>query len=200
MAALLAATAAAALLAATQGRSDEAGAAGGRPEDPPTAPAAASASPTADGGSTAGPVSPRRLRIPTIGIDTSLETLRVSAADRLRPPRDPDRAGWFPASAVPGELGAAVVAGHRDSRVGKAVFWRLTELRTGDRLSVTLSDGRVVPFEVVDVRRVARRAFPTAAVYGPTPDRTLRLITCGGLYDHVHGRYVDNVLVLALAV
>ena len=143
---------------------------------------------------------PTRLRIPAIGVDSSLERLRIGPAGRLRPPVDPDLAGWFPGGAVPGDLGAAVIAGHRDSLTGKAVFWRLTDLETGDRMWVTRSDGTRVQFEVVDVRRVSRASFPTEDVYGPTPDRTLRLITCGGVYDHVQGRYLDNVLVLALAV
>jgi LPXTG-site transpeptidase (sortase) family protein len=142
---------------------------------------------------------PRRLQIPAIGVDTTLERLRTAAGGELQAPRRPMRAGWFPGGAVPGELGAAVIAGHRDSRSGPAVFWRLVDVHDGDRVSVTRSDGTVARFTVVDVRRVARRHFPTAAVYGPTPDETLRLITCGGVYDHVHGRYLDNVLVLAVA-
>jgi LPXTG-site transpeptidase (sortase) family protein len=145
-------------------------------------------------------VRPQRLRIPSIGVDTSLETLGVSRLGRLRPPVNPQRAGWFPGSAVPGELGPAVVAGHRDSKVGPAVFWRLTDLRLGDTVIVTRSDGVTVRFEVAQIRRVPRASFPTEQVYGATPDSMLRLITCGGLYDHVHGRYLDNVLVVALAV
>ncbi|MGH8893857.1 MAG: sortase domain-containing protein [Actinomycetes bacterium] len=140
------------------------------------------------------------LRVPAIDVDTDLEQLGLSRRQRLRPPADPALAGWFTGSAVPGRLGAAVIAGHRDSRSGPAVFWRLTDLAPGDRIAVTRSDGVTVRFRVAEVRRVARREFPTEDVYGATPDRTLRLITCGGLYDHVHGRYVDNVLVLALAV
>ena len=65
---------------------------------------------------------------------------------------------------------------------------------------VTRSDGVTARFEIAQIRRVARANFPTEQVYGATPDRMLRLITCGGLYDHVHGRYLDNVLVVALAV
>jgi LPXTG-site transpeptidase (sortase) family protein len=145
-------------------------------------------------------IRPLRLRIPSIGVDTRLETLGVTPLGRLRPPVDPQRAGWFPGSAVPGELGPAVVAGHRDSRVGPAVFWHLTDLRLGDTVIVTRSDGATVRFEVAQIRRVPRADFPTEQVYGATPDRMLRLITCGGLYDHVHGRYLDNVLVVALAV
>jgi sortase (surface protein transpeptidase) len=84
--------------------------------------------------------------------------------------------------------------------VGPAVFWHLTDLRLGDTVIVTRSDGVTVRFEVVQIRRVPRASFPTEQVYGATPDSVLRLITCGGLYDHVHGRYLDNVLVVALAV
>jgi LPXTG-site transpeptidase (sortase) family protein len=145
-------------------------------------------------------VSPLRLRIPAIGVDTRLERLGVSRSGRLQPPVNPMLAGWFPGSSVPGQLGPAVIAGHRDSLVGPAVFWRLTDLRPGDTVTVTRSDGVTARFRVAQVQRVPRAAFPTEQVYGASPDRELRLITCGGLYDHVHGRYLDNVLVLALAV
>jgi LPXTG-site transpeptidase (sortase) family protein len=180
-----------------------------RPHDGSAGPASSTAGPPDDvpgspSPSTASPgvvrVRPVRLRIPAIGVDSQLEELGVTRRGRLEAPLDPQRAGWFPGSAVPGELGPAVVAGHRDSKVGPAVFWRLTDLRAGAEVIVTRSDGVVVRFEVAQVRRVPRASFPTEQVYGATPDSMLRLITCGGLYDHVHGRYLDNVLVVALAV
>jgi LPXTG-site transpeptidase (sortase) family protein len=155
---------------------------------------------TPGGANNGASIRPERLRIPSIGVDTALETLGVTRLGRLRPPVDPQRAGWFPGSAVPGELGPAVVAGHRDSKVGPAVFWHLTDLHLGDKVIVTRSDGVTVRFEIAQIRRVPRVSFPTEQVYGATPDSMLRLITCGGLYDHVHGRYLDNVLVVALAV
>lgn len=181
----------------------------GTPSDRAATPAVRSAqtgapaptdSATASSAAPIAPVRVVRLRIPALDLDTAVERLRVGPAGRLRPPRDPDRPGWFPGSPVPGDLGAAVLAGHRDSRTGPAVFWRLADLSVGDSVVVGRSDGQSARFRVVDVRRVPRARFPTADVYGPMPDRALRLITCGGLYDHVRGRYRDNVLVLALAV
>jgi hypothetical protein len=38
------------------------------------------------------------------------------------------------------------------------------------------------------------------AVYGPTPDPELRLVTCGGTFDAASGHYADNVIVYAREV
>ncbi len=140
-----------------------------------------------------------QVRIPALGIRSSLERLGIGADGALSAPRDPAQAGWYADGPTPGDLGAAVIAGHVDSTSGHAVFWRLAQLHRSDRVEVTRSDGTTVRFAVQEVRRVRRDRFPTVEVYGPLPDRGLRLITCGGLYDHQRGRYRDNIVVFALA-
>ena len=62
------------------------------------------------------------------------------------------------------------------------------------------SDGRLVRYRVREVRVVAKDAFPTAQVYGPTPVPELRLITCGGEFDPDARRYLRNVVVSAVLV
>jgi sortase family protein len=142
---------------------------------------------------------PTAVRIPAIGVRAGVERLRLDPAGRLRSPRDPSRAGWWAGGPVPGDLGAAVVAGHLDSLTGPALFWRLSQLGPGDVVRVARSDGRSVAFVVDSVRLFAAADFPTAQVYGPTPDRALRLITCGGSFDAQRGHYRDNVVVFATA-
>ena len=44
----------------------------------------------------------------------------------------------------------------------------------------------------------AKTAFPTGLVYAPTPGAELRLVTCGGAFDHTARSYLDNVIVAAL--
>ena len=44
---------------------------------------------------------------------------------------------------------------------------------------------------------VAKTAFPTDLVYAPTLEPSLRLVTCGGAFDHTRSSYVDNVIVYA---
>ena len=55
----------------------------------------------------------------------------------------------------------------------------------------------MVRFTVTAVDHYPKAVFPTGAVYGPTPDAELRLITCGGAYDPVRRSYLENVVVSA---
>jgi len=140
---------------------------------------------------------PVRVQIPAIGVSTGLERLALASDGSLRTPRDPGRAGWFEGGPRPGEVGPAVVVGHLDSVSGPAVFWRLSRLRPGDRISVSAADGARHDFAVRRVRLVPQDGFPSDLVYAPTPAHALRLITCGGSYDHVQGHYRSNVVVFA---
>jgi sortase (surface protein transpeptidase) len=137
------------------------------------------------------------LSIPSIGVSSGLERLRTDGAGRLLPPVDPQVAGWFAGGVRPGDAGPAILAGHVDSWTGPAVFTRLGELRRGAVVVVTDAHGRKVDFTVDGVATYAKDRFPTGAVYGATPDPQLRLITCGGDFDHATGHYRANVVVYA---
>jgi hypothetical protein len=143
---------------------------------------------------------PVRVQIPAIAVDSDLAGLGVDEAGALVPPADFDRAGWFAAGTVPGDVGPAVIAGHVDSRTGPAVFFRLEELTVGDPVRITRSDGRDVEFRVDRVAQYPKDRFATEEVYGPTTGPELRLITCGGTFDTSRRSYRDNIVVYAVAV
>jgi sortase family protein len=138
------------------------------------------------------------VRLPTLGIDSTLVDLDVGADGVLQPPGDPNVAGWYRRGAVPGEQGPAVIAGHVDSQEGPAVFFRLDGLAPGDPVEVARSDGKAFDYRVVSVESHAKAAFPTALVYGPAPGPVLRLVTCGGVFDPRSRHYRDNVVVTAV--
>jgi hypothetical protein len=143
---------------------------------------------------------PVRVQVPSVGIDSGLARLGLDAAGALVPPADFGQAGWLAESAAPGDVGPAVLAGHVDSSGGPAVFYRLRETAVGDDVLVGRGDGTTARFTVTRVDRYPKADFPTAEVYGPTPDAELRLITCGGDFDHSRRSYVDNVVVYARLV
>jgi LPXTG-site transpeptidase (sortase) family protein len=139
------------------------------------------------------------LDVPRLRIaQSSLLELGVDAAGALVPPASTAVAGWYTGSAVPGQVGPTVIAGHVDSYAGPGIFYRLDTLRPGDLVSVGRSDGVTVRYRVTEVLSVPKDAFPTDHVYGPTPDAELRLITCGGEFDHNARRYLRNVVVSAV--
>jgi sortase (surface protein transpeptidase) len=141
---------------------------------------------------------PSRVRIPAIGVDSPLEALHLDTTGALAPPSKYQDAGWYADGTPPGDVGPAVIAGHIDSKTGPAVFYRLDRLRPGDLVEVARG-GHWLGFRVVAIDRYPKKAFPTAAVYGPTPDPQLRLITCGGAFDRARKSYVDNTVVYAVA-
>ena len=78
-----------------------------------------------------------------------------------------------------------------------AVFHRLGIMRRGDRVTVTREDGGAAIFTVTRVDQFSKSRFPSRGVYGAIDHAGLRLITCGGTYDAVRRRYLDNVIVFA---
>jgi len=141
---------------------------------------------------------PLSVRIDAIGVRSDLLPLAVDAAGVLVPPDPYDVAGWFTGGPVPGQVGPAIIAGHVDSRAGPGIFFRLEEMKVGDVIEVTRSDGSVVSFVVTRVEQYPKTDFPTARVYGPTPKHELRLITCGGNFDRSRRSYLDNIVVYAV--
>ena len=138
---------------------------------------------------------PVRIEIPAIGVAAPVDPAGTNRDGTLEVPTDFARTSYYTGRPVPGDGGPAIIVGHVDGRRGRAVFYRLRELRPGAEVRVHRTDGSVVTFVVERSKQVPKKAFPTDEVYGPTPDPTLRLITCGGSFDHRTGHYRDNTIV-----
>ncbi|WP_443058982.1 class F sortase [Streptomyces sp. NBC_00388] len=167
-----------------------------------TRPAAAAPSPRTPLPAAAAPLSrsePTRLTIPTIAVDAPFTALDLGKSGRLNPPPadNTNLVGWYRGGATPGERGAAIVAGHVDTKTGPAVFLLLRTLKPGELVNITRKDGAVATFKVDSVETFSKADFPDKRVYGDTTDAQLRLITCGGAYDRDAQDYVDNVVVFA---
>lgn len=144
---------------------------------------------------------PVSLDIPAIDVHSVVRELGRTAEGTLETPEPGPHyndAAWYRHSPTPGELGPAILLGHVDSAAdGPSVFFRLGELRAGDRISVTRADGAVAYFVVDQVRRYPKDDFPTDLVYGDIDHAGLRILTCGGPFDEVAGHYLDNIVVFA---
>ncbi len=143
---------------------------------------------------------PRELRIPAIGVTARVDEVALQPDGTIGVPQpgpDYDHSAWFSGSPTPGELGPSVIVGHVDSAAnGPSVFFRLGDLRPGNRIEVSRADGSTALFTVQAVRSYAKRDFPTQTVYGETSNPQLRLITCGGSFSPA-GHYENNTVVFA---
>ena len=142
---------------------------------------------------------PVEIRIPGIGVDAPVMPVGRDADRTVQVPplAAHNLAGWYQYGPSPGQRGPAVILGHVDSATGISVFYYLKNMHAGDKVYVTLADGKVAAFAVDGLQKAAKDAFPTASVYGKAAYPSLRLITCGGPFDEATGHYVDNVIVYA---
>ena len=146
------------------------------------------------------PSLPVSVRIPAIGVDSKLLRLGLNSDGTIQVPSiqtSSGKAAWYKYSATPGQIGSSVIEGHVDSYQGPAIFFRLGALHPGDTIDVTLADGITAIFRVTGVREYAKSRFPAKAIYGATDFAALRLITCGGAFDHATGHYLSSTVVFA---
>jgi len=143
---------------------------------------------------------PTLISIPAIGVKSKFIKLGLDKAGALQVPTSGQVAGWYTGAPTPGEIGPAIVVAHVDMGGKPGVFFRLKELKKGDRIEISRADGKIVKFQVTETTFVAKAAFPTLKVYGDINYAGLRLITCGGKFDSKIGHYLSNVIVFAKMV
>ena len=153
-------------------------------------------------GSSPAPAAPApvSLTIPAIGVHTKLIRLGITAQGTLQVPTVTSVAGWYTGSPRPGEVGSSVIAGHIDSYLGPGIFYRLSDMRPGQRIYVRRANGSLAVFSVTAVQRYPKDRFPTGQVYGPAPDAELNLITCGGTFDYATRSYLSNTVVYSTEI
>lgn len=118
-----------------------------------------------------------RLLIPAINVENVVVEGSTEPALRLGP-------GHLEGTALPGEAGNVVLAGHRDY-----FFWGLGDLKVGDPIYLQARRGFML-YQVA-AKQVVKDT--DIWVLGPTPVQTLTLITC---YPLIHPGYTDQRLVV----
>lgn len=145
------------------------------------------------------PSVPTAVKIPKIGVSSSLVSLGLAADGTLQVPTDFSKAGWYVSGAYPGEADEppALIVGHVDNYKGPAVFFRLKELGVGDKVLVPRADGTTATFLVYRTANYVKSSFPARSVYAATGRPELRLITCTGQFDTNARSYLSNFVAYA---
>ncbi|HEX6676355.1 MAG TPA: class F sortase [Actinomycetes bacterium] len=139
---------------------------------------------------------PTTISIPGIGVHARVVPVGLQADGAMQVP-DPDQVGWYELGPRPGDPGPAVLVGHVYYRPGPAVFYRLRQLHPGDEILIGERGGATRRFLVGRLERHPKTALPVDRIWTTATRPLLRLITCGGSYDHSTGHYRDNLIVYA---
>lgn len=138
---------------------------------------------------------PVRLRIPSINVDASIESVGLTAERVMEVPKNSLNVGWYKLGALPGGVGSAVIDGHVDTENGKAgVFANLYKLKPGDKITVENADGKIITFIVKKSQTfdpgLADAVFSNDGIH-------LNLITCDGIWDGTKKSYSKRLVVFA---
>lgn len=142
---------------------------------------------------------PVRLKIPTINVDASVESLGLTVSGDMDTPKGPDNVAWFELGTRPGENGSAVIAGHFGTwKNGKrSVFDNLHKLKAGDKVYIEDEKGESITFVVREIRNFDPQADATEVFSSDDDMAHLNLITCEGAWNKDSKNYSKRLVVFA---
>jgi len=142
---------------------------------------------------------PKRLYIPKIDVQSTIEQVGLDAQKRMDVPKLDMDVGWYKLGVKPGAQGSAVIAGHFDTKLGvPAVFYRLSELEEGDTIFVDDSSGKRQTFIVSKTASYDDAEFPINLVFTQNDAKRLNLITCAGDFNREERNYTKRLVVFSI--
>jgi sortase (surface protein transpeptidase) len=125
---------------------------------------------------------PRYIDIAKLGVHARVLSMGVNSKSQLQAPGNVYDAGWYNASAQPGQPGAMLVDGHVSSWTTKGVFYGLGKLSAGDPIVITRGDGQKFTYTVVksELDDADKVDMSSLLVSQNTAKPGLSLISCAG--------------------
>lgn len=143
-----------------------------------------------------GDADPKRIIIPSLGINGYIQQVGVDQNKQVAVPNNIHMAGWFASTVRPGQKGLSIIDGHVDGHREAGIFKNLVRLKPGDQLTVELGGGQTLKYAVKTVSSIDT-AEAANALFSQDPQTTsqLNLITCGGTFDTKAKAYTKRVVV-----
>lgn len=128
------------------------------------------------------PEAPRFIKITKLGVNARVKELGVLRDGSMGAPSNVYDAGWFNQSALPGQTGAMLIAGHVSSWTTKGIFYGIKTLVAGDKVEVERGDGQKFSYTIVSSETFdADKVDMVKALTSVRPGQPgLNLITCAG--------------------
>lgn len=145
---------------------------------------------------------PAKLLIPSIDVDASVQDVGLNSKGNIGTPSNFREAAWYTGSALPGNLGTALIDGHVDNALAlPGVFKHLNEVKVGDDIYVVRNDGRKLHFQVTAIQSYPYDSAPLETILKSSDNKShLNLITCIGDWDSENHTYNERLVVYSTLV
>lgn len=145
------------------------------------------------------------LIVPSAGIKSAVVRVGRTPGGAMGSPDNPHVVGWLDSSAMPGERGNTLLAGHRDfedlsGNVGTGVCWALLDTQVGHQMILRDNERDIYYVYSVTEAETVDPYDPAAARFLENTDQqVVTLITCDGSFNgethqYSHRRVVVGVL------
>lgn len=127
------------------------------------------------------------------------------ATNTMQSPDNKDDVAYYDFTSRPGygckapeKCANTVLAGHVDWFTGQTgVFWHLKDLKAGDEIDLKLQDGKTYKYKVVTNEVYKADSAPVDSIIGATPQPSVTLITCDGVFNKQLQEYNSRRVVRA---
>ncbi len=141
---------------------------------------------------------PTHLRIPSIGIDTGIDSVGLTPSGAMGVPKGSVRVAWYDHGPRPGEKGSAVIDGHSGWKDGApAAFDTLYKVQTGDKVYVEDESGKTAVFMVRGYHTYGQNEDASNIFISNDGKAHLNLITCSGDWNPVEKSHSDRLVIFA---
>lgn len=144
------------------------------------------------------PLTPARVKIPSIGVDASIEEVGKKEDGSMETPKSFQNVGWYALGPKPGSAGNAVMAGHvNNALTTSGVFEHLSDVVVGDYITVADAQGKTLVYAVTQTAQYDVDSAPTSDIFSQSGPSQLVLITCDGAWDAAARSYNKRLVVYA---
>jgi len=122
---------------------------------------------------------PIRIKIDSLDIDASLESVGLTSEGAIEVPKELIDAAWYNLGPRPGEVGVSIIDGHSGWKNGtQSVFDNLYRIEKGDRIYIEDEKGTITTFIVQDFK-IYNVKDDVSTIFSSSDDKAhLNLITC----------------------
>lgn len=143
---------------------------------------------------------PRVIRIAKTNTEARVLALDIAPTGALKAPANIFDAGWYKASAEPGEAGAMVLDGHVSGPTMPGVFKKLGTLVSGDKIEIERGDGKKFIYTVTATKVFDADKLDMSSVMVPSEAGKpgLNIITCAGKFNNSTNKFEQRTVVYAV--